>query len=60
MRYELTDSNGTNAIRGQATISITPGLNQSVTIALNGSASVQDHLSLSNNGVVFYNSNMGS
>lgn len=60
LRYELTDSNGANAIRGQATISITPGQNQSVTIALNGSASGQDHLSLSNNGVVFYNSNMGS
>lgn len=58
LRYELTDSNGSNAIRGQATISLTPGQNQSVTIALNGTASGQNHLSLSNNGIVFYNSNI--
>ncbi len=58
LRYELIDSNGSNAIRGQATISISPGQGQSVTIALNGTASGQSHLSLSNNGIVFYNSNI--
>ncbi len=58
LRYELTDSNGSNAIRGQATISISPSQGQSVSIALNGTASGQSHLSLSNNGIVFYNSNI--
>lgn len=58
LRYELTNSSGGNAIRGQANISITPGINQSVTIALNGTVSNQSHLTLSNNNVVFYNSNI--
>lgn len=60
IRYELTGSNGSNAIRGQATITINPGLNQSVTIALNGTASGQNHLVISNNNIVFFNSNIGN
>jgi len=60
LRYELTDSNGSNAIRGQVSISIIPGQNQSVTIALNGTASIQDHLIISNNNIVFYNSTIGN
>lgn len=60
LRYELTDSDGSNAIRGQATISIISGLNQSVKIALNGTASRQDHLIISNNNIVFYNSTIGN
>lgn len=60
LRYELTDSNGSNVIRGQATVSIIPGQNQSVTIALNGTASRQDHLTISNNNIVFYNSTIGN
>lgn len=60
IRYELTDSNGSNAIRGQATIAINSGLNQSVTIALNGTASGQNHLVISNNNIVFFNSNIGN
>ena len=59
LRYELTNSSGGKAIRGQANISITPGINQSVTIALNGTVSNQNHLILSNNNVVFYNSKIG-
>lgn len=58
LRYELTNSSGGNAIKGQANISINPGVNQSVTIALNGTVSDQSHLTLSNNNVVFYNSNI--
>ena len=59
LRYELSDSNGSNVIRGQATVSITPGLNQSVSIALNKTVSGQDHLIISNNNIVFYNSSIG-
>lgn len=58
LRYELTNSSGGNAIKGQANISINPGVNQSVTIALNGTVSDQSRLTLSNNNVVFYNSNI--
>lgn len=58
VRYELTGTNGSNAIRGQATISINSGQNQSVTIALNGTASGQNNLVISNNNIVFFNSNI--
>lgn len=58
VRYELTGTNGSNAIRGQATISINSGQNQSVTIALNGTASGQNHLAVSTNNIVFYNSDI--
>lgn len=58
VRYELTGTNGANAIRGQATISINSGQNQSVTIALNGTASGQNHLAISTNNIVFYNSDI--
>lgn len=59
IRYELKNSNGSNVLRGQATISIIPGENQSVIIALNGNPSGQSQITLSNNDIVFYNSNIG-
>lgn len=58
LQYKLTDSNDSNALNGQATISLAPGQNKRVTIALNNTTSGQSHLTLSNNGIVFYNSNL--
>lgn len=58
LQYELINSEEEDAIRGQANISISPGTDRSVTIALNGDVSNQNHLILKNNDVVFYNSNI--
>lgn len=52
IKYELEN------LRGQATISIMPGNNKSVTISLNGTPSSQNLVRLSNNGVVFYDSSL--
>lgn len=52
VQYEL------GHLRGQATISVLPGNNQSVTIALNGTPGSFNNVCLSNNGIVFYDSSI--
>ncbi|MCM1036121.1 MAG: serine/threonine protein kinase [Bacteroides sp.] len=56
MRYVLSGADGSDAIVGQADISILPGKDRSLIIALNGDVDGQRHLTLSQGGVVFYDS----